>query len=60
MIKDLREEMYFGEDTPLVCDENGNFTNPVNFRKDFTEYSRQQELIQKDFIHFVTPSQQIL
>ena len=35
MIKDLREEMYFGEDTPLVCDENGNFTNPVNFRKRF-------------------------
>lgn len=35
MIKDLREEMYFGEDTPLVCDENGNFTKPVNFRKRF-------------------------
>lgn len=35
MIMDLREEMYFGEDTPLVCDENGNFTKPVNFRKRF-------------------------
>lgn len=35
MIKDLREEMYFGEDTPLVCDENGDFTQPVNFRKRF-------------------------
>lgn len=35
MIKNLREEMYFGEDTPLVCDENGNFTKPVNFRKRF-------------------------
>lgn len=35
MIKDLREEMYFGEDTPLICDENGDFTNPVNFRKRF-------------------------
>ena len=22
-----------GEDTPLVCDENGDFTRPVNFRK---------------------------
>ncbi len=33
MIKDLREEMYFGEDTPLVCEENGDFTKPVNFRK---------------------------
>lgn len=35
MIKDLREEMYFGEDFPLVCDANGNYTNPVNFRKRF-------------------------
>lgn len=35
MIKDLRKEMYFGEDTPLVCDENGDFTKPVNFRKRF-------------------------
>lgn len=35
MIKDLREEIYFGEDTPLVCDENGDFTKPVNFRKRF-------------------------
>ncbi len=35
MIKDLRNEMYFGEDTPLVCDENGDFTIPVNFRKRF-------------------------
>ena len=35
MIKDLREEMYFGEDTPLVCDEDGDFTKPVNFRKRF-------------------------
>lgn len=35
MIMDLREEMYFGEDTPLVCDENGDFTKPVNFRKRF-------------------------
>lgn len=35
MIKDLREEMYFGEDTPLVCDENGDFAKPVNFRKRF-------------------------
>ncbi len=35
MIKNLREEMYFGEDTPLVCDENGDYTVPVNFRKRF-------------------------
>lgn len=35
IIKELRNEFYFGEDTPLVCDENGNYTRPVNFRKRF-------------------------
>ena len=33
MIQDLRKEAYFGEDTPLVPDEHGNYTRPVNFRK---------------------------
>ena len=33
MIQYLRAERYMGEDTPLVCDENGDFTRPVNFRK---------------------------
>ena len=33
MILDLRKEFYFGEDSPLISDENGNFTRPVNFRK---------------------------
>ena len=33
MIQDLRKEAYFGENTPLVPDEHGNFTRPVNFRK---------------------------
>ena len=33
MIQDLRKETYFGEDTPLVPGEHGNFTRPVNFRK---------------------------
>ena len=32
-IEDLRAERYFGEDTPLIPDENGNYTRPVNFRK---------------------------
>jgi integrase len=35
MIRELREEMYFGENSPLIPDENGNFTRPVNFRKRF-------------------------
>ena len=35
MIKDLRKEFYFGEDTPLIPDEHGEVTRPVNFRKRF-------------------------
>ena len=33
MIHDLRKEYYFGEDTPLVCDANGDYANPTNLRK---------------------------
>ncbi|MBQ3417283.1 MAG: tyrosine-type recombinase/integrase [Ruminococcus sp.] len=33
MIEDLRNERYFGEDSPLIADENGNITKPSNFRK---------------------------
>ena len=33
MIKDLRSEFYFGEDSPLIPDKNGEVTRPVNFRK---------------------------
>ena len=33
MIEDLRKEAYFGENTPIVCDEKGDYTKPVNFRK---------------------------
>ena len=33
MIEDLRREAYFGEDTPLVCNENGGYTLPEYFRK---------------------------
>ena len=33
MIEELRGEFYFGEDSPLVCDENGGFTNPERFRR---------------------------
>lgn len=35
MIRELRKEYYFGEDAPLICDGNGDFTQPVNFRKRF-------------------------
>ncbi len=33
MIKELREEYYFGEDSPLVCDESGSYSNPERFRR---------------------------
>ena len=32
-ILNLRAERYFGEDTPLISDEHGAYTRPVNFRK---------------------------
>ncbi len=35
MINRLREEVYLGEDKPLIPDENGNFTNPRNMRNRF-------------------------
>ena len=34
-IKELRQEFYFGEDSPLVCDSKGGHTKPSNFRKRF-------------------------
>ena len=33
MIEDLRNERYYGEDTPLIPDEHGDYTRPVNFRR---------------------------
>ena len=35
MINRLREEVYLGEDKPLIPDVNGNFTNPRNMRNRF-------------------------
>ena len=34
-INELRREFYFGEDAPLIPDENGDYTRPNNFRKRF-------------------------
>lgn len=33
MIEDLRDEYYFGEDSPLIPDKDGQVTRPANFRK---------------------------
>ena len=32
MIIALRQERYFGESSPLVCDKNGDYTKPYSFR----------------------------
>ena len=47
MIEDLRNECYFGENTPLVCDENGDFTRPVNLRKRYYRILRAAKIEQK-------------
>lgn len=46
-ILDLRNERYFGEDTPLIPDENGGYTRPVNFRKRTIASWRPQESSEK-------------
>ena len=33
MIEELRKEFYFCEDSPLICDEHGNYTKPDVFRR---------------------------
>ena len=33
MIKDLQKESYFGENSPLIPDEQGNYTKPDVFRR---------------------------
>jgi len=47
MIEELRREDYFGENTPLVCDENGGYTRPVNFRKRYYRILRAAGIEQK-------------
>ena len=44
MILDLRNEFYFGEDSPLIPDENGDFTRPLNFRKRFYRILKASEI----------------
>ena len=43
----LREEYYFGEDAPLICDENGDYTKPVNFRKRYYRILKNAGIEQK-------------
>ena len=41
MIQDLRKESYFGENTPLVPDEHGDYTRPVIFASVITAFWQQ-------------------
>ena len=47
MIEDLRQEAYFGENTPLVADGNGDYTRPVNFRKRYYRILKAAGIAQK-------------
>ena len=38
MIEKLRKEYYFGENTPLICDEYGNYTKPSVFRRRYHRF----------------------
>ena len=44
MIKELHKEFYFGEDSPLIPDEHGKVTRPVNFRKRFYRILKAAEI----------------
>ena len=52
MIEDLRKECYFGEKTPLVSDENGGFTKPVNLRKRYYRILKAAKIEQKGLHSF--------
>ena len=46
-IEQLRAERYFGPETPLVSDEDGGYTRPVNFRKRFYRILKAAGIEQK-------------
>ncbi len=41
------KKAYFGENTPLVADENGGYTRPVNFRKRYYRILKSAGIEQK-------------
>ena len=47
MIEELRKEAYYGENTPLVADERGGYTRPVNFRKRYYRILKAAGIEQK-------------
>lgn len=52
MIKDLRKESYYGKDSPLIPDENGNYTRPVNFRKRYYRILKAAKIEKKGLHSF--------
>ena len=46
-VEQLRQERYFGPDSPLVSDEKGNYTRPVNFRKRYYRILKAAGIEQK-------------
>ena len=40
MIEDLRREAYFDENTPLVCDEKGDYTKPCPSAKKILPHTK--------------------
>ena len=47
MIEDLRAESGYEADRPLVADENGGYTRPVNFRKRYYRILKATGIDQK-------------
>lgn len=43
----MRREAYFGQNTPLVSDRDGDYTKPVNLRKRFYRILKAAEIEQK-------------
>lgn len=46
-INEIRTERYFGENAPLVADNNGGYTRPVNLRKRFGRILEQAGIERK-------------
>ena len=46
-VEELRQERYFGPNSPLVSDEKGDYTRPVNFRKRYYRILKAAGIEQK-------------
>ena len=55
-IRELRQERDFGPTTPLVSDEKGGYTRPVNFRKRYYRILKAAGIGQKGLHSFRHPN----